>query len=103
MAYGWRQEQLAENAEKISQLGKELHDRIGTLAEHFSKMGVSLNTLLGHYNKAVGSLETRVLVSARKFKEFGASSQEAIEAPAPIETVPRLLQSPEFGDGEKEF
>ena len=103
VAYGWRQEQLAENAEKISQLGKELHDRIGTLAEHFSKMGVSLNTLLGHYNKAVGSLETRVLVSARKFKEFGASSQEAIEAPAPIETVPRLLQSPEFGDGEKEF
>lgn len=91
VAYGWRQEQLAENAEKISQLGRDLHDRIGTLAEHFARVGVSFNTAIGHYNKAVASLETRVLVSARKFKELGASAQDDIEAPAQIEAAPRVL------------
>ena len=91
VAYGWRQEQLAENAEKISQLGRELHDRIGTLAEHFARVGVSFNTAIGHYNKAVASLETRVLVSARKFKELGASAQDDIQAPAQIEAAPRVL------------
>jgi len=100
VAYGWRQEQLAENAEKISQLGKDLYDRISTLAEHFSSMGSSLNTALVHYNKAVGSMETRVLVTARKFKELGASSQKTIEAPVQIETMPRLLQAPELNQGE---
>ena len=102
VAYGWRQEQLAENADKISRLGRDLYERIGTLAEHFSNIGGSLNAALVHYNKAVGSLETRVLVSARKFKELGASSQEVIEAPNQIETTPRLLQAPELNQTEAE-
>lgn len=97
VAYGWRQEQLAENAGKISQLGRELHDRIGTLAEHFAKVGTSFNTAIGHYNKAVASLETRVLVSARKFKELGAATQDDMQAPSQIESAPRLLSS---GEGE---
>jgi DNA recombination protein RmuC len=97
VAYGWRQEQLAENAEKISQLGRELHDRIATLAEHFGKVGTSFNTAISHYNRAVGSLETRVLVSARKFKDLGAATQDAIASPAQIEAAPRAL---EFGDAE---
>ena len=100
VAYGWRQEQLAENAEKISQLGRELHDRIGTLADHFSRVGTSFNTAIGHYNKAVASLETRVLVSARKFKELGASAQDDIPAPAQIESAPRALTPGENTSGD---
>lgn len=98
VAYGWRQEQLAANAEKISQLGRELHDRIATLAEHFGKLGTSFNTAIGHYNRAVGSLETRVLVSARKFKDLGAATQDAIASPAQIEAAPRALEA---GDEEE--
>ncbi len=100
VAYGWRQEQLAENAEKISQLGKELYDRMATFVEHFESMGGSLKAAVGHYNSAVGSLEGRLLVSARKLKELGASSLDAIDAPVQIETVPRLLQAPELDSGE---
>lgn len=95
VAYGWRQELLAENAVKISQLGRELHDRIGTLAEHFAKVGTSFNTAIGHYNRAVGSLETRVLVSARKFKELGAATQDDIQPAAQIETALRLPETAE--------
>jgi len=97
VAYGWRQEQLAENAKVISELGQELYKRLSDLGEHMQRLGKGLSTAINAYNSAVGSLESRVLVSARRFKELGASSSSAeIGEPSPIETSPRLLQSPEL-------
>jgi len=96
VAYGWRQEKIAENAEEISSLAKTLYDRIGVLAEHFFKMGKSLDQTVELYNKAVGSLEQRVLVTARKFKELGASTGADIDAPENIDRSARSLQSPEM-------
>ncbi len=72
VAYGWRQETLAENAKEISDLGKELYKRLSTMGEHFAKVGKSLANATDAYNKAVTSMESRVLVAARRFKELGA-------------------------------
>jgi DNA recombination protein RmuC len=91
VAYGWNQEKLARNAQQISMLGKELHERLRLLAEHISAVGGSLDRAVESYNKAVGSLESRVLVSARKFAELGASVAEDIPELEPIETTARAL------------
>ena len=93
-SYGWRQEAIAENAREISILGQELHGRLGTLAEHFSRIGKGLSNATSAYNEAIASFETRVLTSARKFKGLGATSQEAeiIELRA-IEGGARKLQN----------
>jgi DNA recombination protein RmuC len=89
--YGWNQEKLARNAQQISALGKELHDRLRLLAQHIAAVGTGLDRAVESYNKAVGSLESRVLVSARKFSELGASVAEDIPELAPIETTARAL------------
>ncbi len=89
--YGWRQEDMTENAEKIRKLGVDLYDRVRTLAEHMAKVGASLNTTVGHYNNAVGSLETRVLVSARKMGELGARTDKEMTDVEPLESRPREL------------
>jgi len=91
VAYGWNQEKLARNAQQISALGKELHDRLRNLAGHISSVGASLDRAVEAYNKAIGSLENRVLVSARKFGELGASVAEDITELEPIETSARAL------------
>jgi DNA recombination protein RmuC len=91
VAYGWNQEKLARNAQQISALGKELHDRLRLLATHITAVGTGLDRAVESYNKAVGSLESRVLVSARKFSELGASVAEDIPELAPIETTARAL------------
>jgi probable DNA repair protein len=70
VAYGWTQQALTENAERISQLGRELYDRIATVTEHWGRVGKNLGEAVGAYNKSVASMETRVLVSARKFREL---------------------------------
>jgi DNA recombination protein RmuC len=75
VAYGWRQESLALNAKEISALGRSMHDRLGKLAEHFSKLGNSLTSAVEHYNKAIGSYETRVMSTARKFEELKAAPE----------------------------
>jgi len=93
--YGWQQAHLGENAQKISQLGKELYDRIRTLAAHFISMKKSLDRTVDTYNKAVGSLEGRVLVTARRFKELGATSGEEIPSVEPISTISRGLNAPD--------
>jgi DNA recombination protein RmuC len=89
--YGWNQEKLARNAQRISELGKELHDRLRLLAGHITSVGTGLDRAVESYNKAVGSLESRVLVSARKFAELGTSVADDIPALEPIETTARAL------------
>jgi DNA recombination protein RmuC len=91
VAYGWNQEKLARNAQQISALGKELHDRLRLLAGHITSVGSGLDRAVESYNKAVGSLESRVLVSARKFAELGTSVAEDIPELEPIETTARAL------------
>jgi DNA recombination protein RmuC len=89
VAYGWQQERAARNAEEIARLGRELHDRIGILAGHFAKLGGRLGDAVDAYNATLGSLETRVLVSARKLGELGAGSGGDVAAPEPIDRGPR--------------
>ena len=94
VAYGWKQESLSRHAEKVSELGHELYKRIVDMTSHFTKMGRSLGSAVDAYNKGIGSLESRVLVSARKFQEMGAaSSQLDLEPQDLVEKAPRELQS----------
>jgi DNA recombination protein RmuC len=90
-AYGWQQEALTENAQKISQLGKELYERLGTLADHWAGVGKNLTEAVSAYNKATGSLESRVLVTARRFRDLQAvTGDKEIRDLAPVEAAPRL-------------
>jgi len=95
-AYGWRQEKLAANAAEISDLGRELHVRMSSLCEHMAKIGKSLGDSVRIYNEAVGSLESRVLVTGRKFRALGGLAEEEIQALAPIERIPREISAPEL-------
>ncbi|HMG36570.1 MAG TPA: DNA recombination protein RmuC [Blastocatellia bacterium] len=92
VAYGWKQELIADHALSISKLGKEMHERLRTLAAHFADVGKKLDGAVESYNRAVGSLESRVLVSARRFKELGASSDKEIEEVEPVEKKARYFQ-----------
>jgi DNA recombination protein RmuC len=100
-AYGWRQEKVAESAREVSELGRELHGRLGTLAGHFMKLGRSLESSVRAYNDTVGSLESRVLVTARRLSEHGAGSGgEELPEPQQVETAPRSVQAVELDEGE---
>jgi DNA recombination protein RmuC len=101
VAYGWRQERLAENAQAISELGRDLYDRLRTTAEHFLRLGLQIDRAVACYNEAIGSLESRVLVSARRFKEKGIAAGEEIAALEPLDRAVRLPQ-PLLADADVE-
>jgi DNA recombination protein RmuC len=88
VAHRWRQEALAEQAKEVHALGRELHERLVTMTAHVDNVGRSLNAAVGHYNAAVGSLETRVLVSARRFEDLSVSDSE-LPRPRPVVTLAR--------------
>jgi DNA recombination protein RmuC len=97
VAYTWRQEALARNAVAVHALARELYGRIATLADHVGRLGGALGGAVTAYNKAVGSLEARVLVSARKLAEMGVSDAP-LDPPAQVELTPRQPQAPELID-----
>jgi DNA recombination protein RmuC len=98
IAFGWQQEAIAENAVTIHREAKELYDRLATFAGHLEKVGKSLNSSVDHYNKAMGSLEVRVLPSARKLEEMQVVQTPAAELQAAtrVDAAPRRLTAPEL-------
>lgn len=95
VAYGWRQEQIADNAQKISRLGKEMYDRIGTVLEHIIDVGKALDKSVSSYNKAVASIEARLVVSARKLRELTVAEADVPEIPR-IEIATRKFETAEL-------
>ena len=99
VAYSWRQDALARNAAVVHTLGRELYSRLSTMSGHFGRLGSSLNGAVTAYNRALGSLEARVLVSARKFAELGIS-HEQLQSPTQVEVAARQPQSPELAQDD---
>lgn len=93
VAQGWRHERLAQNAEEIQALGQDLYARVSKMTDYLDTLRMRLDSTVKAFNDTVGSYETRVLVTARKFKELGATSGTDIEPPQPIDTAPRILHS----------
>ncbi|HET6563656.1 MAG TPA: DNA recombination protein RmuC [Marmoricola sp.] len=100
VAHAWTQEALAEKARDIHRLGRELHERLATMSGHFDKMGRSLAAAVGAYNQAVGSLESRVLVSARRLTELEVTRDE-LPAPQPVDVAPRTPSALELVEDER--
>jgi DNA recombination protein RmuC len=96
IAVGWREADVAENARAIERLGRELYERLATMTDHFVALGKRLDGSVQAYNQAVGSLERRVLVSARRFVDHGIETDKELAAPAPIELVAQPPQTAEL-------
>ena len=96
--YGWRQERLAENAEQVSEQGRILHERVATLLEHWARLGTALNRATEHFNAAAASLESRVLPSARRLEELGATGKKPLPDLPRADLRPRL-RAAAGGDG----
>ena len=97
--YAWQQQALSENAREVFELGRELYDRLGGLGRHLDKLGKSLTNAVGAYNQAVGTMESRVLVSARRLSSLGLVEAE-LSAPAPVTETARPLSAPELVTSE---
>ena len=93
--YAWQQEALSENARAVFDLGRELYDRIAGLGKHVDGLGKALTSAIASYNKTVGSLEGRVLVTARKLNQLGVVDAEH-KPPAPVEDTVRVLSAPDL-------
>jgi DNA recombination protein RmuC len=96
VAYGWRQEKLAASAQEISALGRELYDRVRVMASHMEKLGKNLDRSVEAYNRTLRSMETRVMVTARKFREMGVSSPDELPDLEPVERIPQAVGQPEI-------
>jgi DNA recombination protein RmuC len=102
IAYGWQQEQVTKNAHQISMLGKELYERISTMVKHFEDLGSAIRKATDAYNKTVGSLETRVLPSVRKFKDLGVTGSGEITELEQLDHTPRTPEAlPSDTDNDK--
>jgi len=106
VAFGWQQQEIARNAQDISELGRQLYDRLRILGEHFESVGDSLARSVDAYNRAVASLESRVLVTARRLKDLGVRGVDEVPEVATIDVTPRAPRAPEltglFGDDTPE-
>jgi DNA recombination protein RmuC len=98
IGFGWRQERLAANAAEISELGRDLYKRLATFTGHFDRIGGALGSATAAFNSAVGSMESRVLPAARRFRDLGAATGDDIETLASVDVVPRSLAAPENGE-----
>ena len=96
VAYGWQQETVAEGAREVSRLGRELHERLATMGEHLAKLGRSIDGAVQSYNGAIGSLERRVLVSARRLADHGAASSKELSDLPQVDRAIQRLQATEF-------
>lgn len=101
VAYGWRQEQFSRNAQEINQLGREIYERLSKLAAHFAKVGESLDRATRSYNEAIGALESRVLVTARRLRDAGVSTNGEIPAAEPLDRTSRPIAAPELLDSHR--
>jgi len=95
-ALGWRQQQLATNAEEIQQIGRELYERLGSMVGHLETVGKNLKQAGDAYDRFIGSLEQKVLPGARRFKELGVDSTAELEAPEPVRLALRSVTKPEL-------
>lgn len=96
VASGWREQTVADEAAAVAALGRELHERIVRFAAHFASMGQALGRAVGSYNDALGSMERRLLVTARRLEDHGSASREKLPNLAPLDEVPRQPQAPEL-------
>ncbi|MCA9445109.1 MAG: DNA recombination protein RmuC, partial [Candidatus Omnitrophica bacterium] len=93
VAYGWQQEKVAANSREIAKLGKELHDRVAGLAEHFEDLGHNLRKATQSYNRSLSTLEKRVLVSTRRFRDLSIDTDVEIQDVEQIDLLPDLVQA----------
>ena len=98
VAMGWQERQIAQEANEIGLLGRELHDRLETFATHYAEIGTALDRAVRRYNSGVGSLESRVLTQARRFPELGVQTTKELPEARPIETTVRSMRNGEGGD-----
>jgi DNA recombination protein RmuC len=96
VAFGWRQERLAESSAEVARLGRELHQRVGIFAEHLARVGGAIDRAARSYNEAVGSLESRVLVTTRKLADHGVAPPSPLSPPATVDTAVRPLTAAEL-------
>src|SRR5262249_51200490 len=92
VAYGWKQQQLAQNSEEIHQLGRDLYERLATMVGHLDSVGTNIKQAADSYDRFIGSLEQKVLPGARRFKDLGVSSAKELEIPETLNLSVRRVR-----------